>query len=78
MTIIATIILAITSILLIILVLAQKPTGDGLTTLFGGGLQATAASTTHGIDILTKITIVTGLIWVSSVIAIGLLSSSTL
>ena len=66
------ILLAITSILMILLVLLHKGKGSGLSDLFGGGLSSNYGGSSVVEKNLDRITIVVGGIWFASVIALGL------
>lgn len=66
------VLLAITSLLLILMILLHKGRGGGLSDMFGGGVTTNVASSGVAERNLNRITIVLGLVWVSSVIALGL------
>ena len=69
--------LTITSILLIVLVLLHKGKGGGLSTMFGGGVSSSLGGSAVVEKNLDRLTIVCGLIWVVSIIALGLLLKET-
>ncbi len=56
-------VLIITSVLMVILVLAHKGKGGGLSDMFGGGLGSTAAGSTVVEKNLDRITVVCALIF---------------
>lgn len=66
------VLLAITSLLLILMILLHKGRGGGLSDMFGGGVTTNVASSGVAERNLNRITIILGLVWVSSVIALGL------
>ena len=67
------ILLAITSILLIVLVLLHKGKGGGLSDLFGGGVSSSLGGSSVAERNLDRITIALGLIWLTSIVVLGLL-----
>ena len=66
------VLLALTSLLLILMILLHKGRGGGLSDMFGGGVTTNVASSGVAEKNLNRITIILGLVWVSSVIALGL------
>lgn len=66
------VLLAITSLLLILMILLHKGRGGGLSDMFGGGVTSNVASSGVAERNLNRITIILGLVWVSSVIGLGL------
>ena len=66
------ILLAITSILMILLVLLHKGKGSGLSDLFGGGISSTYGGSSVVERNLDRITIVVGGLWFVGVIALSL------
>lgn len=71
------ILLTITSILLIVLVLLHKGKGGGLSNMFGGGVSSSLGGSAVVEKNLDRMTVVCGLVWVVSVIALGLLLKDT-
>ncbi len=67
------ILLAITSVLLIVLVLLHKGKGGGLSDLFGGGVSSSLGGSSVAERNLDRITIALGLIWLVSIVVLGLL-----
>ncbi|MCX4091276.1 MULTISPECIES: preprotein translocase subunit SecG [Nocardia] len=65
------ILLVITSVLLVLLVLLHRAKGGGLSSLFGGGVQASLSGSTVVEKNLDRITVFVGLIWVISILGIG-------
>jgi preprotein translocase subunit SecG len=66
------VILAITSVLLTLMILLHKGRGGGLSDMFGGGMTSSLGSSGVAERNLNRITVIIGLIWVASVVAIGL------
>lgn len=66
------VLLAITSLLLILMILLHKGRGGGLSDMFGGGVTTNVSSSGVAERNLNRITIILGLVWVCSVIALGL------
>lgn len=64
--------LAITSLLLIVLVLLHKGKGGGLSDLFGGGFSSTLGGSSVAERNLDRFTIVLALLWIAAVIGLGL------
>jgi preprotein translocase subunit SecG len=67
------ILLAISSILLIALVLLHKGKGGGLSDLFGGGMSSSLGGSSVAERNLDRITIAIALIWTAAIIGLGLL-----
>jgi len=67
------IVLAITSFLLIVLVLLHKGKGGGLSDLFGGGMSSSLGGSSVAERNLDRITIALAVIWVTSIVVLGLL-----
>ncbi len=68
------VLLAITSLLLILMLLLHKGRGGGLSDMFGGGVTSNVSSSGVAERNLNRITIILGLVWVSAVIGLGLLT----
>lgn len=69
------IILVITSILMVIFVLLHKGKGGGLSSLFGGGVQANLSGSTTVEKNLDRVTIILAVIWVACIIGLNLMQS---
>lgn len=67
------IVLAITSLLLIVLVLLHKGKGGGLSDLFGGGMSSSLGGSSVAERNLDRMTVALALIWSAAIIALGLL-----
>lgn len=64
--------IAITSLLLVVLVLLHRGKGGGLSSLFGGGVQSSLSGSSVVERNLDRMTIVVGLIWVILIIGMEL------
>lgn len=69
------ILLGVTSLLLTLLILLHKGRGGGLSDMFGGGISNTMGSSGVAERNLNRITIILGLVWVVTVILLGLAST---
>ncbi len=67
------ILLAITSLLLIALVLLHKGKGGGLSDLFGGGMSSSLGGSSVAERNLDRITIALALVWTATIVGLGLL-----
>jgi preprotein translocase subunit SecG len=70
------ILLAITSLLLIALVLLHKGKGGGLSDLFGGGMSSSLGGSSVAERNLDRITIALALIWTSAIVGLSLLTKT--
>jgi preprotein translocase subunit SecG len=69
------ILLGVTSLLLTLLILLHKGRGGGLSDMFGGGINNTMGSSGVAERNLNRITIILGLVWVVTVVILGLAST---
>ncbi len=67
------IVLALSSILLIVLVLLHRGKGGGLSNMFGGGVSSSLGGSTVVEKNLDRLTIGAAILWAASVIGLGLL-----
>lgn len=67
------ILLAISSLLLIALVLLHKGKGGGLSDLFGGGMSSSLGGSSVAERNLDRITIAIALVWTAAIVGLGLL-----
>ncbi|MDP9182038.1 MAG: preprotein translocase subunit SecG [Actinomycetota bacterium] len=67
------VVLVLTSVGMIVLVLLHKGKGGGLSTMFGGGVSSSLGGSAVVEENLDRLTIVFGLVWFTSIIALGLL-----
>lgn len=73
MKIVFDIVLIITSLLMIVLVLLHKGKGGGLSDLFGGGVSSSLGGSSVVERNLDRLTIGIGIVWIASIVALGLL-----
>lgn len=71
------VILGITSLLLTLLILLHKGRGGGLSDMFGGGTTSNLGASGVAERNLNRFTVILGLIWVSSIIVLGLIMKFT-
>jgi preprotein translocase subunit SecG len=69
------ILLGVTSLLLTLLILLHKGRGGGLSDMFGGGISNTMTSSGVAERNLNRITIILGLVWVITIVILGLAST---
>jgi preprotein translocase subunit SecG len=69
--------LVLTSVLLVVLVLLHKGKGGGLSSMFGGGVSSSLGGSAVVEKNLDRLTIVCGLVWFVSIVALGLLLKQT-
>jgi preprotein translocase subunit SecG len=67
------IILAMASLLMIVLVLMHKGRGGGLSDMFGGGISSSLGGSSVAERNLDRITVGIAIIWVVSIFALGIL-----
>jgi len=70
------VVLVLSSLLMILLVLLHKGKGGGLSDLFGGGVSSSLGGSSVVERNLDRLTIGMAIIWISSIIALGLLLKS--
>lgn len=68
------VLLGITSLLLTLLILMHKGRGGGVSDMFGGGMSSTLGSSGVAERNLNRITIVLGLIWITCIVILGLIT----
>lgn len=73
MEIVLEIVLIITSLLMVLLVLLHKGKGGGLSDLFGGGVSSSLGGSSVVERNLDRMTIGTGILWIASIVGLGLL-----
>lgn len=66
-------VLVLSSVALMALILLHKGKGGGLSSLFGGGMQSTLSGSSVVEKNLDRITLFVALIWVISIIGVGLM-----
>jgi preprotein translocase subunit SecG len=67
------ILLAITSLLLVLLILLHKGRGGGLSDMFGGGVSSGLGGSSVAERNLDRITIGIGVVWFACIVGLGLL-----
>ena len=67
------IVLVITSVLMSLFVLLHKGKGGGLSSLFGGGVQANLSGSTTVEKNLDRVTVILALIWIACIIGLNLI-----
>jgi preprotein translocase subunit SecG len=76
MRIVLQIVLIITSLLMVLLVLLHKGKGGGLSDLFGGGVSSSLGGSSVVERNLDRMTIGIGILWIASIVGLGLLLKS--
>ena len=66
------VLLALTSILLTLMILLHRGRGGGLSDMLGGGVTSNLGSSGVAERNLNRITVVVALVWVSSIVVLGL------
>lgn len=66
------VVLALTSILLTLMILLHRGRGGGLSDMFGGGVSSGLGTSGVAERNLNRITVVIALVWVSSIVVLGL------
>ncbi|MEY4457754.1 MAG: hypothetical protein RIS25_347 [Actinomycetota bacterium] len=70
--IILQVVLAITSLLLTMTILLHRGRGGGLSDMFGGGVGSNLGSSGVAERNLNRLTVVIALLWIASIVTIGL------
>ncbi|OUZ08332.1 preprotein translocase subunit SecG [Aeromicrobium sp. PE09-221] len=73
MILLFSILLALSSLLMIVLVLMHKGRGGGLSDMFGGGVSSSLGGSSVAERNLDRLTVGVALVWVVCVFALGLL-----
>ncbi len=76
MKFVLSLILILTSLILIALILLHRGKGGGLSNLFGGGVSSSLGGSSVVEKNLDRFTIAVGLVWVASIVSLGLLDKS--
>uniref|UniRef100_A0A942T0N2 Protein-export membrane protein SecG n=1 Tax=Neobacillus citreus TaxID=2833578 RepID=A0A942T0N2_9BACI len=77
LSVVLQVLLAITSLLLTLLILLHKGRGGGLSDMFGGGVTSNLGASGVAERNLNRITVVLGLVWIVSIIVLGLINKFT-
>lgn len=78
MTVLLQVVLVVTSLALIGLILLHKGKGGGLSDMFGGGISTSVGGSSVAEKNLDRITIVVAVLWLASIIGLGLLVGSSI
>ncbi len=68
------VILGITSLLLTLMILLHRGRGGGLSDMFGGGVSSNLGASGVAERNLNRITIILALVWVTSIVILGLIT----
>ena len=68
------VILGITSLLLTLLILLHRGRGGGLSDMFGGGVTSNLGASGVAERNLNRITVILAVIWISSIVVLGLIT----
>jgi preprotein translocase subunit SecG len=71
------VILGITSLLLTLLILLHRGRGGGLSDMFGGGVTSNLGASGVAERNLNRITVLLGVIWISMIVILGLITRFT-
>jgi preprotein translocase subunit SecG len=74
LSVVLEVILGITSLLLTLLILLHRGRGGGLSDMFGGGVTSNLGASGVAERNLNRITVVLGIVWVASIIVLGLIA----
>lgn len=66
------VVLALTSVLLTLMILLHRGRGGGLSDMFGGGVTSNLGSSGVAERNLNRITVAIALVWVASIVILGL------
>jgi preprotein translocase subunit SecG len=77
LSVVLQVLLAITSLLLTLLILLHKGRGGGLSDMFGGGVTSNLGASGVAERNLNRITVILGLVWIISIIVLGLINKFT-
>ena len=78
LTIVLQILVALTSVLLVMTVLFHKGRGGGISDMFGGGMASSMGSSGGAERTLIRITVSVALVWIAAIIALGLIMRFTI
>ena len=77
LSVVLQVLLAITSLLLTLLILLHKGRGGGLSDMFGDGVTSNLGASGVAERNLNRITVILGLVWIVSIIVLGLINKFT-
>lgn len=69
--------LIVFSLLMVLLVLLHKGKGGGLSDLFGGGMSSSLGGSSVVEKNLDRMTIIVGVLWIVTIVVLGLLLKNT-
>ncbi|MHA3683132.1 preprotein translocase subunit SecG [Leucobacter sp. HY1910] len=72
------VILVLTSLLLTLFILLHKGKGGGMSDMFGGGVTSSLGSSGVAERNLNRITVIVSVVWVASIVGLGLLERFSL
>ena len=67
------VVLALTSVLLIVLILLHRGKGGGLSSMFGGAVSSQLSGSSVVEKNLNRLTVFAGLLWTICIVALGIL-----
>jgi preprotein translocase subunit SecG len=76
MEMVLSVVLILTSLVLVLLILLHRGKGGGLSNLFGGGVSSSLGGSSVVEKNLDRLTIAVSLVWVASIVSLGLLLKS--
>ena len=68
------VILGVTSLLLTLLILLHRGRGGGLSDMFGGGVTSNLGASGVAERNLNRITVILGVVWISMIVILGLIT----
>ena len=68
------VVIGLTSLLLTLLILLHRGRGGGLSDMFGGGVTSNLGSSGVAERNLNRITVILGLLWITCIIVLGLIT----
>jgi preprotein translocase subunit SecG len=68
------VLLGVTSLLLTLLILLHRGRGGGLSDMFGGGVTSNLGASGVAERNLNRITIILGVVWISCIVVLGLIT----
>jgi preprotein translocase subunit SecG len=71
------VILGVTSLLLTLLILLHRGRGGGLSDMFGGGVTSNLGASGVAERNLNRITVILGVLWISMIVVLGLITRFT-
>lgn len=66
------VLLVVSGLFLVLLILMHKGKGGGLSDMFGGGVSSSLGGSSMAERNLNRITVVVGILWVATIVGIGL------